>query len=103
VSPNKAQSKGRKRPPAVIPPPLEITPDILTKPEAASYLRVSLGNLQRKCERSAKHRLPVVKVGRLIRFRKADLDAYLARAAETSLSLTTGETFTPPHRRGATP
>lgn len=50
------------------------TPGLLTYHEAAEYLNVSKAWLVRARNES---RIPVQKVGRHVRFRQSDLDAYL--------------------------
>lgn len=49
--------------------------DMLPCPEAADVLGVSERWVRRAV---AERRIPFVKVGRLIRFRRSDLDAYIA-------------------------
>lgn len=56
-----------------LPTPLP-TPDLLDVPGIAAYLAMS--------ERQVRHilaqrRVPVIKIGQLVRVRRADLDAYL--------------------------
>jgi excisionase family DNA binding protein len=50
--------------------------DVLTAQEAASYLRLCPDSIKRKARASE---LPAFKVGRQWRFRKADLDEWIAR------------------------
>lgn len=50
-------------------------PELLTEPQAAKYLGVNVHWLRRaRFERDFPH----VKMGRLVRYRKADLNAYIA-------------------------
>ena len=48
---------------------------IMNAQEAADYLRLTSGALYMACARG---QLPVVRFGRRLRFRKADLDRFLA-------------------------
>jgi len=50
--------------------------DVLTAQEAAAYLRLCLDSIKRKARANE---LPAFKVGRQWRFRKADLDAWIAK------------------------
>jgi excisionase family DNA binding protein len=50
---------------------------LLTRREAAEYLGVRPGTLA-VWHCTGRYRLPVVKVGRAVRYRLADLDAWLA-------------------------
>lgn len=50
--------------------------DIMTSQEAADYLRLGVDTLKRKARAGE---LPAAKTGRKWLFRKADLDAWLAR------------------------
>ena len=54
---------------------IHVQPAVLTTREAAQYLRVSLPTINRRV-RSGE--LPYIRMGRSLRFRLADLDAYLA-------------------------
>lgn len=54
---------------------VHVQPAVLTTREAAQYLRVSLPTINRRV-RSGE--LPYIRMGRSLRFRLADLDAYLA-------------------------
>lgn len=54
------------------------TPELLTSREAAAYLGVSAGTLDIWRSRRS-YPIPFVKVGRNVRYRKADLDAFLQR------------------------
>ncbi len=61
----------RSRPPR----PRQADEDALCMPsEAAEYLHVTERWIRRAI---AERRIPYVKVGRLVRFRKSDLDAYI--------------------------
>lgn len=51
---------------------------LLTSDEAAAYLDVAKHTLS-VWRSTGRYRLPFVKVGRLVRYRKSDLDAFLAR------------------------
>ena len=51
--------------------------DLLTRREAAAYLGVSAQTLAIwKC--SGRVQLPFVKIGRLVKYRRSDLDAFIA-------------------------
>ena len=47
-----------------------------TPEQAAAYLAISERQLQ--LDRTTKRNIPFVKIGRLVRYRKADLDAYIS-------------------------
>ena len=66
-------------------PPSAIS-DLMTAPEAAIYLRISLGTLRHwVCRR----KIQFIKIGRTIRFRKAHLDRFISENLQTeSRSLT---------------
>jgi excisionase family DNA binding protein len=49
-------------------------PDVMTKKQASQYLKISLATLERWM---AAERVPVVKLGRRVLFRKESLDALL--------------------------
>ena len=52
--------------------------DLLNREEAAAYLGVTARTLAVwKC--TGRYSLPVVKIGRLAKYRKADLDAFITR------------------------
>jgi excisionase family DNA binding protein len=51
-------------------------PEIMTTDDAAAYLSVNKRKLQ--LDRTTKRAIPYIKVGRLVRYSKADLDAYIA-------------------------
>ena len=52
--------------------------DLLTREQAAAYLGVTPRTLAVwKC--TGRYKLPCVKIGRLAKYRKADLDAFIAR------------------------
>ena len=55
---------------------------ILTVPEVAEYLRVSDAKVYRLVRQG---RLPVVRIGKVWRFRKDLLDQWLTQCAESSL------------------
>ena len=51
---------------------------LLTPPEVCAYLRIKRSQLYRlTCER----RIPFIKLGNLLRFRKADLDKWVTEQA----------------------
>jgi excisionase family DNA binding protein len=54
----------------------EINSDLLTKKEAASYIRVT----ERWMQRATTHGIPVIKIGKFRMFLKSDLDAYIDRS-----------------------
>jgi len=51
-------------------------PEIMTTDDAAAYLSVNKRKLQ--LDRVSKRAIPFIKIGRLVRYRKADLDAYIS-------------------------
>ena len=53
-----------------------MAPDILPTPEAATYLRLSKPTLERL--RLTGEGPPYAKLGKAVRYRRADLDAWLA-------------------------
>ena len=53
------------------------TPRLLTRPEAAKYLNVSVSTLHRSA-------LAPVRIGRAVRFDPADLDAFIKQRKEIS-------------------
>lgn len=53
-------------------------PELLTREQAAEYLGIKTQTLA--CWKlTGRYGLPVVKVGRLCKYRRSDLDAFLAR------------------------
>lgn len=59
--------------------------NLLTTPEAASYLSVSVAFLER--DRWAGARIPFVQIGeRAVRYRREDLDAFIASRVSRSTS-----------------
>lgn len=53
------------------------TPDLLSREEAARYLGVSASTLAIwKC--TGRYNLPCVKIGRLVKYRRSDLDEFIA-------------------------
>ena len=50
---------------------------LLTREQAAKYLTIT--EYQLDADRQRKRLIPFVKVGRLVRYRKSDLDAYLTQ------------------------
>ncbi|MBI5173513.1 MAG: helix-turn-helix domain-containing protein [Candidatus Melainabacteria bacterium] len=55
--------------------------DLLTRRQAAAYLGIAEQTLAVwKC--TGRYHLPWIKIGRLVRYRKQDLDAFIARHAE---------------------
>ena len=66
-------------------------PELLTAQEAADYLRLPLGSLYMRISRG---QIPYTRLGRLLRFRKADLDRLLDsqyRHAEPADGFLTGQ------------
>ena len=61
-----------------------MTPDILDTPETASYLRLSKPTLERL--RLTGDGPPYCKLGKAVRYRKSDLDAWLASRLTRSTS-----------------
>ena len=57
---------------------------LLTTPEAARVLGVSNAFLER--DRWAGARIPFIKIGRAVRYRQSDLDAYIADHVRSSTS-----------------
>lgn len=53
-----------------------IAPDLMTRDEAAAYLRVKRQTLSVWAS-SKRYDLPYVKVGRAVRYRRADLDRFI--------------------------
>jgi excisionase family DNA binding protein len=54
---------------------------LLTRREAATYLGVSEQTLAAwKC--TGRRQVPCIKIGRMVRYRKADLDSFIAKHAE---------------------
>lgn len=58
---------------------LSIQSGLLTRAQAAAYLGVSPRTLA-VWKSTGRYGLPVVKIGRLAKYRKADLDAFIARS-----------------------
>lgn len=58
--------------------PATTSGDLLTVEQAADYLNITTHFTRRLIR---ERRIPFLKVGRLIRFRRADLDAYLTACA----------------------
>ncbi|MBX3151512.1 helix-turn-helix domain-containing protein [Candidatus Obscuribacterales bacterium] len=57
--------------------------ELLTRREAATYLGVSEQTLAIwKC--TGRYNLPYIKIGRLVKYKKADLDAFIARNYKTA-------------------
>ena len=52
--------------------------DLLTRGQAAAYLGVTPRTLA-VWKSTGRYKLPCVKIGRLAKYRKADLDAFIAR------------------------
>ena len=66
-------------------------PDLLTAQEAADYLRIPIGSLYVRISRK---QIPYARLGRLLRFKKSDLDRLLEsqyRGAEPEGDLFTGQ------------
>lgn len=55
-----------------------LSSDLLTRVEAAQYLGVRLGTLCNWAT-TGRYGLPYVRVGRLVRYRRRDLDAFIER------------------------
>jgi excisionase family DNA binding protein len=55
---------------------IDVTQNLLTAAEAAKYLRCSLRTLDR--ERAAGRGCPFVRMGRRIRYRREDIEAFVA-------------------------
>jgi len=64
-------------------------PILLTRNQAAEYLGVKVGTLA-VWQSSRRYHLPVVKVGRLIRYLKSDLDQWLASRRSNSVEVDNG-------------
>ena len=60
--------------------PVEETTPLLTAQEAADYLRIPIGSLY---VRVGKRQIPCIRLGRLLRFKKADLDQLLTANTST--------------------
>jgi len=57
--------------------------ELLTRREAAAYLGVSEQTLAIwKC--TGRYNLPYVKIGRLVKYKRADLDAFIQRNHQTA-------------------
>ena len=54
----------------------KIESTLMTPEQTAAYLNISERQLQ--LDRTTKRNIPFVKIGRLVRYRKADLDAYIS-------------------------
>lgn len=52
-------------------------PELLSTPEAADYIGARPHSLE-IWRASVRYRIPFVRVGRLVKYRRADLDAWLA-------------------------
>lgn len=60
--------------------------DLMTRNEAAAYLGVTEQTLAAwKC--TGRYRLPVVKIGRLVKYRRADLEEFIQRNREVAAVL----------------
>ncbi|OFC38308.1 helix-turn-helix domain-containing protein [Acidithiobacillus caldus] len=57
---------------------------LLTTREAAAYLRLSVSWLNH--DRVCQGRIPFIRIGRLIRYRKADLDEFIRSSQRHSTS-----------------
>ena len=60
-------------------PLLPFESDLLTREQAAAYLGVSPRTLA-VWKSTGRYNLPCVRIGRLAKYRKADLDAFIARS-----------------------
>ena len=58
------------------------TPELLAVPEASEYLNVSERFIRRMVSEG---RVPIVKLGKLVRFRRADLDTYIAASTREAV------------------
>jgi len=54
---------------------------LLTADDVAELLHVPLSWVYQHTRRSSQHRIPFLKIGRYVRFRRTDLNAYLDRQA----------------------
>lgn len=62
---------------------IRTTPDLLSNLDAAAYLGVTPRTLEVwRCTK--RHAIPYIKVGRLVKYRRADLDAWLAAQTVTA-------------------
>ena len=59
-------------------PPQAETDRLLTQTEAAAYLSVKESTLESWRSPARRQPLPFLKLGRLVRYRKADLDAFIS-------------------------
>jgi predicted DNA-binding transcriptional regulator AlpA len=59
-----------------------VNPDILTTPEALAYLRISRALLFRLILRDARFPRPIRMGRRLLRWRRRELDAWMAKRQE---------------------
>ena len=55
------------------------TPEVMTPDQAAIYLGITTSSMKKRLDR---RQIPFVKVGRLRRLRKTDLDSWLERNAK---------------------
>ena len=55
-----------------------LSSDLLTREEAASYLGVKVGTLA-NWTTTGRYSLPMVKIGRLAKYRRRDLDSFIER------------------------
>ncbi len=63
--------------------PATLTPrDLLTRQEAAAYLGLAKQTLAVWAS-TGRHAMPFIKLGRTVRYRKSDLEAYLAARTVT--------------------
>jgi excisionase family DNA binding protein len=61
----------------------QLTDHLLTPPEAAAYIGVTENTLSVwRC--TGRYKIPFIKVGRLVRYRRSDLDAWLESRTRTS-------------------
>ena len=63
--------------------PISIYNDLVNRPEAARYLCVSVATLAAWAS-EGRYDLPYIKVGRLVKYRKADLDSFLQRRTQNA-------------------
>lgn len=60
--------------------------DLLTRKEAAEYLGITASTLAVwACVK--RYKLPYIKIGRLVKYRRSDLDSFIERQTVTQLNL----------------
>jgi excisionase family DNA binding protein len=81
-TPPTAQGRAQALPAGTAPgPKAPVTNDLMTRKQAANYLGVAEQTLAVWKTRH-RYNLPVIKIGRLVKYRKSDLDAFIARRTE---------------------